>query len=1048
MLKYSIKLSNDSIQQKELDWGEKYLDPNLSFVSGVTSASNHLEKYDRISVSNNIINSSSIVSVETENVLRQGYVIVKGKQYEVYSGSVIDYSTKREGDKIDYTYTFINGKYYYLKNDVFTINDWLTAKDDLVSVKTVTMDSDGKLDTIYWIEDGKVTIDGITYDYDFNRSGLTYSIANKMLNSGETLTKDQITICDNIEYKPYSSTTKYQEVTKFILKKDEDYITPFDRITHCKYFYYVMYKNHYCPIKQVFSGDAYSFKCEIPKYVLNATAKTDDTMETEPYDVFYYTNDGIESDVITNDNVHLHGVRSIDDLKNVISFIKVDDAVFYVEHDIQNTNDGKQIAIYLQSGEEPISIGNTLRFKKTDDTFYTAMVQKEQGSDSEFVVFGNKKWYIEKKICDKVIINGNEYAIDYVNGKENGNDCLVTIGDEKIPFKISGSTSGNTLVKYGKIILSKNSWATDVSYSIKSYDGVVINGKKYIVHDYDIVRDYDDGYRYAELDDLNREYIFTVNDIKGSSLLICSPYLTTMEYTQDFIDTLSYNMCNDLVSNQNSFILYSKNKVFGDKEITKELAFLHTNEPKSSDDYYDLFSNFVIYNRNGFINVPLKFENVIGGNPLQDNLVERDFFEKEKKNAINPIVDMEKDVYHPKFIHNDRPADLPDNVIDENAHTYKGSSTNFKPIRQINLNLHFRTRDVGNFGNWKVKESYNDIEASGKDNWFITDFYPYKYLQSSAYTDNLQESSDLLGLLFFDNYDVYYQKQKLAKSFIRLSYYDSTDPQTQNLLATSTIFMDKHSLFKKYIDNSRKNINKFILVEDGDEITELNAISVFSEYYGASTSKTFEFSSETEMEKKWVKDMTKNMVEKMAEDTNRLSSRLAIKNKYETDTSSEGFYIYMFKEYSEKLHPKPIYMKVEFNHAGVGKTIPFSIPMKWEEKTSGETHPTTALTLTDEELKKGYPLSYVYAQSYIPLYAVYDFKNKEYAYVFDDRYFINHSKNKIYNDGVINLNLFELKIQNENDNDNKTPTDDELKSITKKQQIKAAIDINTAQFSN
>ena len=1015
MLKYSIKLSNDSIQQKELDWGEKYLDPNLSFVSGVTSASNHLEKYDRISVSNNIINSSSIVSVETENVLRQGYVIVEGKQYEVYSGSVIDYSTNRKGDKIDYTYTFINGKYYYLKDNVFTINNWLTkTKNDLVSVETVTMDSDGKLDTIYWIEDGKVTIDGITYDYDFNRSGLTYSIANKMLNSGETLTKDQITICDDIEYKPYSSTTKYQEVTKFILKKDEDYITPFDRVTHCKYFYYVMYKNHYCPIKQVFSGDTYSFKCEIPKYVLNATAKTDGTMATEPYDVFYFVkDDGIEPSKITSDNVDEHGVRSIDDLKNVISFIKVDDAVFYVEHDIQNTNDGKQVAIYLQSGEEPISIGNTLRFKKTDDTFYTEMVQKEQGSDSEFVVFGNKKWYVEKKICDKVIINGNEYAIDYVNGKENGNDCLVTIGDEEIPFKISVNTSGNTLVKYGKII-SRNSTVTDASYSIKSYDGVVINGKKYIV------RDYDDGYRYAELDDLNREYIFTVNDIKGSSLLICSPYLTTMEYTQDFIDTLSYDMCNDLVSNQNSFILYSKNKVFGDKEITKELAFLHTNEPKSSDDYYDLFSNFVIYNRNGFINVPLKFENVVGGNPLQDNLVERDFFEKEKKNAINSIVDMEKDVYYPKFI-----------VGNGIEHKYEGSSTVFKPIRQININLHFRTRDVGNFGNWKVKESYNDIEASGKDNWFITDFYPYKNLQSSDYTDNLQESSDLLGLLFFDNYDVYYQKQKLAKSFVRLSYYDSTDPQTQNLLATSTIFMDKHSLFKKYIDNSRKNINKFILVEDGNEMTELNAISVFSEYYGASTSTTFKDS---------------DMVKKMAEDTNRVSSRLTIKNKYETDTSSEGFYIYMFKEYSEKLHPKPIYMKVEFNHAGVGKTIPFSIPMKWEEKTSGETHPTTALTLIDEELKKGYPLSYVYAQSYIPLYAVYDFKNKEYAYVFDDRYFINHSKDKIYNDGVINLNLFELKIQNENDNEEDTPTDDELDSITKKQQIKAAIDINTAQF--
>jgi hypothetical protein len=30
----------------------------------------------------------------------------------------------------------------------------------------------------------------------------------------------------------------------------------------------------------------------------------------------------------------------------------------------------------------------------------------------------------------------------------------------------------------------------------------------------------------------------------------------------------------------------------------------------------------------------------------------------------------------------------------------------------------------------------------------------------------------------------------------------------------------------------------------------------------------------------------------------------------------------MFKEYSKKLHEATIYMKVEFNHAGYGKTIP------------------------------------------------------------------------------------------------------------------------------
>jgi hypothetical protein len=42
----------------------------------------------------------------------------------------------------------------------------------------------------------------------------------------------------------------------------------------------------------------------------------------------------------------------------------------------------------------------------------------------------------------------------------------------------------------------------------------------------------------------------------------------------------------------------------------------------------------------------------------------------------------------------------------------------------------------------------------------------------------------------------------------------------------------------------------------------------------------------------------------------------------------------------------------------------------------------------------------------VPLYAVYDFKNKEYAYVFDNRYVS-------MDNGIVNLNLFEMKIMEE-----------------------------------
>jgi hypothetical protein len=115
-------------------------------------------------------------------------------------------------------------------------------------------------------------------------------------------------------------------------------------------------------------------------------------------------------------------------------------------------------------------------------------------------------------------------------------------------------------------------------------------------------------------------------------------------------------------------------------------------------------------------------------------------------------------------------------------------------------------------------------------------------------------------------------------------------------------------------------------------------------------------------------------------------------------------------------------MKIDFNHAKIGKTIPFNIPMKWEEsahEVSGSpyVYPTERITLSDDKantgdtsdlelLKEGIPLSYVYGQGYIPLYAMYDFKNKEYSYIFDERYVGEIT------DGIVKLNIFELKVKN------------------------------------
>ena len=392
--------------------------------------------------------------------------------------------------------------------------------------------------------------------------------------------------------------------------------------------------------------------------------------------------------------------------------------------------------------------------------------------------------------------------------------------------------------------------------------------------------------------------------------------------------------------------------------------------------------------------------NDAGGNPLQDDLVERDFVKRKTEEVINPIVDMEKDVYIPKYIP---------------THKYVGSATNFKPIDEIRINLHFRTR---NEDTWKVNDGYNLVDTSGKtDNWFVTDFYPYKGMLSATTSANtLQETSDIMGLLYFTNDDIFYQKQKVGKSFVRLTFYDTPDQNTQSLLCNSCVFFDYHSMFKTYMDNSQKGINEFCIAGETSSSTRPIKISVKTEVIDKKTNNP------------------------TIDEAHRISSRLTVKNKYETTTSSEGFYLYIFREYSENLRPKPIYMKVEFNHAGIGRTIPFTIPMKWTnpdgDNIENPERPLMLSATTDvEEMKEGIPLSRVRTQLYIPLYAVYDFKNKEYAYVFDERYVD-------VEDGVVNLNLFELKVKDES----KPVSEEERERIRLQKQVTPAINMNSDQF--
>ena len=936
MLKYSVRLTDKDIKNNVLQWREKYLAPDLSYISGVTDVSSHIERFNELSAHNSLSNQGSILSLETEIVTRLGYIVIKDKEYKVESVN---------GKQ----YVFINGKYFYANNNKITVTDWQCETINGIVEKDVIKSIEGdiiKLDTVCWIEDGLVEIDGVKYIFDKNEQQEDGTIGClKASEDGSIINETDITKCSSIYYAPYASVTQIHDVCKFKLNKPLYKTIEYNNINQCEYFFYIEYKNNYYPIRV--NGDG-KFVCEI------SSLGDKDVYTTE------LNSSGSEQIVTIGDDI-----KDLNDLVNIASYVNIEGVQYNTQYDYRVSNSSSLIMVDIKDQYSTLNIGDKITFENASEDELNVTISSTDTS----ILYDGKKYPIKDKLVSKVKIDNNEYDVEYP--KYSTEFAYVIIDGEQVPMELING--GTHLSRYGLVVSSSSSAATQETYEIIKYSGVTIDGKDYMIKDTNGVS--------MVLIEKKERIRFVIDDIKGNSLLICEPYINANEYSPTEIKNRQNELCDKIVTEQSNYSLLLPNPIFGLMPITNDLVFMVTDTPKSSDDYYDLFNDLVIETNSGYINLPINISTNVTNNLLQSELIQEDFCEKEKEKAINPIVDLEKDVYTPKYLKD----------------KYHGRYTDFYPIYKINFNLHFRTRDLTS---WKVNESYNDVSTSGKtDNWFITDYEPYKTIISSTTTsgvrEQLMETSDLVGLLYFNNSDIFYQKSNIAKSFIRLSIYDSTDPQTQSLLATSTIFMNEHDLYKKFIDNSKKNVNKYYMIaENLVDCKEVNKINVMGE---RETKK-----SDIKVENTYL-DLDNNK---------RLSSRISVVNKYETDSSSEGFYLYIFREYSKKLRPKPIYMKVEFNHAGIGKTIPFIVPMDWT--TGSTTNPTSALTFDSDDLtklKEGIPLERVYAQSYIPLYAVYDFKNKEYAYVFDNRYVS-------MNNGIVNLNLFEMKIMEDTSSGN------------------------------
>lgn len=235
---------------------------------------------------------------------------------------------------------------------------------------------------------------------------------------------------------------------------------------------------------------------------------------------------------------------------------------------------------------------------------------------------------------------------------------------------------------------------------------------------------------------------------------------------------------------------------------------------------------------------------------------------------------------------------------------------------------------------WEQRANTLEIKLNFRDrqneNWSIS---PDKLWNAGAY---LGLSDTIFELGFSDN-DVKYQKSRLKQTFVRLLFYDSDDMLTQNLVGYSTIFLDTRQLFSSYTKNKIR--------------------------------------AEKEKKEYTISDYNSNFI--------RLDSKIVVTDKYNTTSSSEGFYIYLYPSLLDENNAGTIYMKLEFNHAAYGKTIPMTCPM-----ING-----TPLSLTDENFPKSYlfqnengnyetDIEKYFKDLLIPINIKYDTSKNKYIYYF------------------------------------------------------------------
>ena len=150
----------------------------------------------------------------------------------------------------------------------------------------------------------------------------------------------------------------------------------------------------------------------------------------------------------------------------------------------------------------------------------------------------------------------------------------------------------------------------------------------------------------------------------------------------------------------------------------------------------------------------------------------------------------------------------------------------------------------------------------------------------------------------------------------------------------------------------------------------------------------------------------------------RISTQFVVTDRINNKTSCDGFYLYAWKNDEIGTEEQTLYLKIEFNHAGYGRTIPFMMPYWDKNKHSNIYGFKTFDEILNDWNEVGfnndgkYGLKQYNKFSYIKIKYRYSKELQRYIYYLDNDRYGNISENRInYENNKLIINLFEAKVE-------------------------------------